>query len=98
MQHCGQEAGHVPLLKEQCLFRPVKCPKSMFSLSCNHMGPLCTIQQHGRDRHNLYQRVTVLELRFISSKMFDKGPGRTCCDDPNNAKFQVLYFCVYFLV
>jgi len=76
--------------KEQCLFRPVKCPKSMFSLSCHHMGPLCTIQQHGRDRHNLHQGVTVLELGVISSKMFDKGPGRTCCDDENNAKFQPL--------
>ena len=58
--------------KEQCLFRPVKCPKSMFSLSCDHMGPLCTIQQHGRDKHNLHQGVTVLELGVISSKMFDK--------------------------
>jgi len=76
--------------KEQCLFRPVKCPKSMFSLSCDHLGPLCTIQQHGRDKHNLHQGVTVLELGVISSKMFDKGPGRTCCDDPNNAKFQPL--------
>ena len=32
------------LHKEQCLFRTVKCPKSMFSLTCNHMDPLFTIQ------------------------------------------------------
>ena len=75
--------------KEQCLFRPVKCPKAMFSLSCSHIGPFCTIQQHGRDKHNLHQGVTVLELGVISSKMFDKGPDATCCDDLNNAKFQV---------
>eukprot|EP00092_Neocalanus_flemingeri_P016611 GFUD01017972.1.p1 GENE.GFUD01017972.1~~GFUD01017972.1.p1 ORF type:complete len:408 (+),score=130.92 GFUD01017972.1:90-1226(+) len=76
--------------KEQCLFRPVKCPKSMFSMSCTHIGPLCTLQQHGRDRHNLHQGVTELELGVISSKMFDKGRDKTCCDDPNNAKFQPL--------
>jgi len=76
--------------KEQCLFRPVKCPKSMFSMSCTHIGPFCTIQQHGRDRHNLHQGVTVLQLGVISSKMFDKGPDKTCCDDPSNAKFQPL--------
>ena len=75
--------------KELCLFRPVKCPKAMFSMSCTHIGPICTIQQHGRDRHNLHQGVTVLELGVISSKMFDKGPDRTCCDDLSNAKFQV---------
>jgi len=78
------------LHKEQCLFRPVKCPKAMFSMSCNHVGPFCTIQQHGRDKHNLHQGVTVMELGVISSKMFDKGHDKTCCDDPSNAKFQPL--------
>jgi len=76
--------------KEQCLFRPIKCPKAMFSMSCSHVGPFCTIQQHGRDKHSLHQGVTVLELGVISSKMFDKGVDKTCCDDLNNAKFQPL--------
>jgi len=31
-----------------------------------------------------------MELGVISSKMFDKGPDRTCCDDLSNAKFQPL--------
>ena len=72
------------LHKEQFLFRPVKCPKPIFNLSSNHLGPLFTIQQQGRDRHNLHQGVTVLELGVPSSKIFDKGPGRTCCDDKND--------------
>jgi len=76
--------------EEQCLFRPIKCPKAMFSTSCSHVGPFCTIQQHGRDKHSLHHGVTVLELGVISSKMFDKGTEKTCCDDLNNAKFQPL--------
>ena len=79
------------LHKEQCLFRPIKCPKAMFSMSCNYVGPFCNIQQHGRDKHSLHQGVTVLELGVISSKMFDKGADKTCCDDLNNAKFQVSF-------
>jgi len=80
----------MPTHKEQCLFRPMKCPKSMFSTSCAHIGPLCTIQQHGRDKHKLNHGVTELQLGVISSKMFDKGYDKTCCDDVNNAKFQPL--------
>ena len=80
------------------LCRPVKCPKSMFSMSCTHIGPFCTIQQHGRDRHNLHQGVTVLQLGVISSKMFDKGPDKTCCDDPSNAKFQVFILVLLLIV
>jgi len=76
--------------RESCLFRPVKCPKGMFSLSCTHIGPLCTIQQHARDKHNLHHGVTFLQPGLISSKMFDKSPERTCCDDKSNAKFQPL--------
>lgn len=79
--------------REVCLFRPVKCPKGMFSLSCLHIGPLCTIQQHARDKHNLHQGVTVLQPGLISSKMFDKSPDRTCCDDKTSAKFQPLELC-----
>ena len=56
------------LHKEQCLFRPVKCPKNMFRLSCNYMDPLCTILEHGRGRLNLLQGVTVLELGVIAEK------------------------------
>lgn len=62
----------------------------MFSLSCTYIGPLCTIQQHGRDKHSLNQGVTTLQPGLISSKMFDKSPDRTCCDDKSNAKFQPL--------
>jgi len=76
--------------RDACLFRPVKCPKGMFSLSCTYIGPLCTIQQHGRDKHSLHQGVTTLQPGLISSKMFDKSPDRTCCDDKSNAKFQPL--------
>jgi len=76
--------------RDACLFRPVKCPKGMFSLSCTYIGPLCTIQQHGRDKHLLHQGVTTLQPGLISSKMFDKSPDRTCCDDKSNAKFQPL--------
>jgi len=79
--------------RESCLFRPVKCPKGMFSLSCTHIGPLCTIQQHARDKHNLHHGVTFLQPGLISSKMFDKAPDRTCCDDKSNAKFQPLELC-----
>jgi len=76
--------------RDACLFRPVKCPKGMFSLSCTYIGPLCTIQQHARDKHSLHQGVTTLQPGLISSKMFDKSPDRTCCDDKSNAKFQPL--------
>ena len=62
----------------------------MFSLSCTYIGPLCTIQQHGRDKHSLHQGVTTLQPGLISSKMFDKSPDRSCCDDKSNAKFQPL--------
>ena len=62
----------------------------MFSNSCAHSGPLCTIQQHGRDKHGLHKGVTEIERGVISSKMFDKGGDVTCCSDNNNAKFQPL--------
>merc|ERR1711915_1095800 len=52
-----------------------------------------TIQQHARDKHNLHQGVTVLQPGLISSKMFDKSPDRTCCDDKTSAKFQPLELC-----
>jgi len=78
------------LHKAYCLFKPVRCPKAMFSLSCNHTGPVCTIQQHGRDKHNLHYGVTDLELGVISSKMFDISADKTCCEDIRNAKYQPL--------
>ena len=80
------------LHKAYCLFKPVRCPKAMFSLSCNHTGPVCTIQQHGRDKHNLHYGVTDLELGVISSKMFDISADKTCCEDIRNAKYQVRGF------
>ena len=49
--------------------------------------------QHARDKHNLHQGVTYLQPGLISSKMFDKAPDRTCCDDRSNAKFQPLELC-----
>ena len=56
-----------------CLFRPLNCPKGMFSLSCSYTGPLYTIQQHARDEHNLHLGITILEEGLIASKMFDKS-------------------------
>ena len=62
--------------KQICVFRPVKCPKGMFSLSCTYIGPLVTMQQHARDEHNLHHGVTILQPGLISSKMFDKAVDR----------------------
>ena len=62
--------------KEVCVFRPVKCPKGMFSWSCLYIGPLITMQQHARDHHALHHGITVMSPGFISSKMFDRSPDR----------------------
>ena len=62
--------------KEVCVFRPVKCPKGMFSWSCLYIGPLITMQQHARDHHALHHGITVISPGFISSKMFDRSPDR----------------------
>ena len=36
----GQRTRHAA----SCLFRPVRCPKAIFSSSCLYKGPYCTIQ------------------------------------------------------
>lgn len=76
--------------EQVCLFQTVKCPKALFSSGCNHSGPLCTIQQHGRRNHGLHQGVTEIERGFISSKMFDKSDVETCCSNTSNARFSPL--------
>ena len=63
--------------RDNCLFRPVRCPKMWISLSCTHTGPLYTIQQHARDHHNLHQGITVLQPGLIASKMFDTSVNRS---------------------
>jgi len=73
-----------------CLFRPVHCPKRLYSLDCLHIGPLYTIQQHARDQHNLHLGITVLDQGLIASKMFDKSNVESCCDEPSDARFQPL--------
>jgi len=76
--------------EQVCLFQTVKCPKALFSSGCSYYGPLCTIQEHGRNKHGLHQGVTEIERGVISSKMFDKNDVETCCSDKNNARFQPL--------
>jgi len=80
--------------REVCLFRPVECPKTIYSKSCKFIGPFCTIQQHGRDSHKLHVGVTQLDSGLITSKMFDKGLHETRCEDRNNAKFHPLELVV----
>ena len=63
--------------RDSCLFRPVRCPKVWFSLSCSHTGPLYTIQQHARDQHNLHQGITTIQPGIIASKMFDTSANRS---------------------
>jgi len=80
--------------RKACQFRPVECPKTIYSTSCKFIGPFCTIQQHGRDSHKLHEGVTQLDSGLITSKMFDKGIHETRCEDRNNAKFHPLEFVV----
>jgi len=82
----GQRTRHAA----SCLFRPVRCPKAMFSSSCVYKGPYCTIQGHGRSAHGLHKGVTDIQLGLITSKMFDKGVSESCCDDTESAKYQPL--------
>ena len=77
-----------------CLFRPVRCPKAMFSSSCLYKGPYCTIQEHGRSQHGLHRGFTELEQGLFSSKMFDKGLKESTCDDDISARFQPLELVV----
>ena len=49
---CWKESGCTALVSAgtrarhatTCLFRPVRCPKAIFSSSCLYKGPYCTIQ------------------------------------------------------
>jgi len=70
-----------------CLFRPVRCPKAIFSSSCLYKGPYCTIQSHGRSQHSCEKGVINLEPGLITTKMFDKGLTESACDEPENARF-----------
>ena len=54
------------------LFRPVRCPKAIFSSSCLYKGPYCTIQVLFSDLVRLRKKLFFLEPREISAQLRER--------------------------